>query len=366
MNPNDCSRRTFLGMAALTASAIAGCAAVEPPAQSRSHEVTTVESSEIDEDRFADLYDAASDAVVELRVQIPDDPFEDGGGSGFFVDDDVIVTNAHVVRDSDMAEIRFGDDTWGDGTVIGVDPHSDLAVIETDVGNAGSSVLGLADDIPPIGTEVMAIGSPFGFSASATTGIVSGVDRSLPAPTGFSIPAAIQTDAAINPGNSGGPLMNLAGAVVGVVFAGAGENVGFAIATPLMERVLPVLIAGDEYEHAYMGVELTDVSPRIAEANDVPEAAGVYIHDVVENGPADGVLQGSTDEQMVDGEQVPVGGDVIVGIDETEIPHLDAFSTYLALETAPGDLISIDRYHEGSLDSVDLELESRPDQVSMP
>ena len=353
-------------MATVATAVVAGCAAVDPPTQSYTHEITTLESADVADDRFAALYETASEAVVELRIHVPDDPLESGGGSGFFVDDRAIVTNAHVVGDNDTAEIRYPDDTWGNGTVIGIDPHSDLAVIVPDDQNEQTSILGLSDDVPPVGTEVMAIGSPFGFSASATTGIVSGMNRSLPAPTGFSIPAAIQTDAAINPGNSGGPLIDLAGTVIGVVFAGAGENVGFAISTPLMDRVLPVLMEGDEYEHSYMGVELTDVSPRIADANDVPEASGVYIHDIVDNGPADGILQGSTDEQMMDGEQVPVGGDVIVAIDEIAVPHLDAFSTLLALETSPGDQIEIERYQDGSLETVELELASRPDQAGMP
>lgn len=362
MSRYQSSRRSFiLGAAAAISGGLAGCAAVEPPGGEPERRPARVETRDATDDRFVSLYEAVNHAVVEIRVQIPEGPFDEGGGSGFFIDNDIIVTNSHVVLEQDRIEIRYANDSWDDGTVLGRDPHSDLAVIKADNGWDESEILGIVEDFPRVGEEVMAIGSPLGFSASASTGIVSGIDRSLPAPHGFSIPAAIQTDAAVNPGNSGGPLVNLDGVVLGVVFAGAGGSMGFAISGALANRVLPVLRTGETFEHSYLGVRLADVTPRVATANELPEVSGVYIHQVLTGGPADDILHGTTDEQFIDGQVAPVGGDVIRRMNETEIPHLDALSTFLALETDPGDVIDIDLYRDGEPTTVSLELGTRPE-----
>lgn len=365
MSEPPITRRRFLLGAAATLP-LAGCAAVEPPGQPDSEGPTTVQSRSADDDRFVALYEAVREAVVELRFQVPENPFEDGGGSAFFIDAETLVTNAHVTGGRDRIDVRFADETWGDGEVIGEDPHSDLAVVEVDPPADAVETLALAESFPTVGEEVMAIGSPLGFSASASTGVVSGINRSLPAPTGFSVPAAIQTDAAVNPGNSGGPLITLDGTVVGVVFAGATETIGFAISTPLANEVLPVLQEGATYDHSYMGVQLREMTPSLARVNDVPEATGIYIHEALPDEPADGVLQGTEDITTVEGEQLPVGGDVIFAMDGTEIPHMDALSAFLALETSPGDEIELSIYRDGEPETVILELGTRPETVGMP
>ncbi len=354
-------RRFVTAMAGAIAGGFAGCAAVEPPAQTTGGDGLVAQTRSTDEDRFVALYDVVRDSVVELRVALPESPFEEAGGSGFFIDDDTIVTNAHVVLDTDVIDIRYADETWTEGAVIGQDIHSDLAVVEVDERFDAAEPLAFLDSFPKIGEETMAIGSPLGFSASATTGIVSGVNRSLPTPTGFSVPAAIQTDAGINPGNSGGPLVDLAGNIIGVVFAGAGENIGFAISGPLCNRVLPVLQNGDTFDHSYMGVYMVEVTPRLARANDLPEASGIYIQEVVPDGPADGTLEETVEQTTVDGMRVPVGGDVILAMNDESIPHMDALSAYLALETDPGDVLELTIYREGEETTVDLELGTRPE-----
>lgn len=362
MSEDEATRREFVAAAgAAMVGGLAGCAAVEPPSQTPGEEPLVAQSRAAEEDRFVSLYEAVRDSVVELRVAIPDNPFEDAGGSGFFIDDGTIVTNAHVVFDRDRVDVRYADDSWDEGTVIGLDIHSDLAVIETDEGFAEAQPLAFVDDFPQIGEEAMAIGSPLGFSASATTGIVSGVNRSLPTETGFAVPAAIQTDAGVNPGNSGGPLVNLAGSVMGVVFAGAGQNLGFAISAPLATRVVPMLQQGEEFEHSYMGTHLVEVSPRLAAANDLPDARGVYVHEVLPEGPADGVLNGSTGQTTMDGQPVPTGGDVILTMDDQPIDHMDQLSGFLALETDPGDVITLTLSRDDTERTVDLELGTRPD-----
>ena len=363
--PDTVSRRSVLGLvgsAALTG--MAGCAAVEPPQTGGEPTATTPTNSSIDTGRFEQLFEAVSTAAVEIRVTDETEfgPME-AGGSGFAIDGGSIVTNAHVVMEESHVEIRYHEETWGEGTVVGTDLHSDLAVVHPADPPADLGSVSFIEGFPSIGEEVMAIGAPLGFGGSASTGIVSGIDRSLPSPSGFSVPAAIQTDAAVNPGNSGGPLVNLAGDVIGVVFAGAAENIGFAISAPISNRVIPVLDRGATYEHSYLGVQLMDVTPRIADANNAAIDAGVYIDSIVEDGPAASVLEGSADEEIRDGEQIPIGGDIIRGMNGTDIPHMDALSAFLALETEPGEELVIDIIREGTEQTVDLTLGARPESA---
>ena len=363
MERDDTTRRRFLATVGLTgATAIAGCAGLEAPRESlnAATENATVENP-ADDTTFVELYDAISPGVVEL-VRHGGSPFEPDGGSGFLIDDDVIVTNAHVIEGVDSVDVRFHDGEWTNGTVVQSDMHSDLAVIEPQTIVDSAEILPFEADLPDIGSPVMAIGAPFGLAGSASTGIVSGVNRSLPSPTGFSIPAAIQTDAAVNPGNSGGPLMDTKGRVRGVVFAGAGENLGFAISSQLATRVVPTLRAGREFEHSYLGVAMANVTPPLAEANDLDEIRGILIERVIDDTPADGVLQGSAEDVRINGGQVPVGGDVIRAIDDQSIDTVDDLSTHLALATDPGDVIAIDLVRDGESETVDLELGVRPDE----
>jgi S1-C subfamily serine protease len=207
---------------------------------------------------------------------------------------------------------------------------------------------------------VVAVGNPFGLSGSVSAGIVSGQNRTLPAANGFSIPDAVQTDAAVNPGNSGGPLVDLDGDVVGVVNAGGGDNIGFAISAAVVKRVIPALIQRGNYAHSYMGVELTSVTPPLVEANDLSTPWGVYIDSALPDAPADGVLEGSTGTRFVDGQRVPVGGDVVLRMDGTAIPTQQALSSFLALETSPQDTVDVEVVRDGRRQTVQLTLGRRP------
>ena len=239
--------------------------------------------------------------------------------------------------------------------------YSDLAVVQIDDKPSRATPLDLIDGEVAVGQEVVAIGNPLGLSGSISAGIVSGVDRTLPAANNFSIPDAVQTDAAVNPGNSGGPLMTLDSRVAGIINSGSGDNIGFAISAALMRRVVPALISDGEYEHAYMGVRLTDVTPLIAEANDLSNARGVYMDEIVDGGPSDGVLQGSTGSERINGTEAPVGGDVVVRMGGEPIRSQQVLSTYLALATSPGDTIPVEVVRDGSRTTVRLTLGSRPD-----
>src|SRR3954447_1004871 len=158
----------------------------------------------------AAIYAAARESVVSVKTS-------EGSSTGFVVDaDGTIVTNAHVVGSAKTVQVQFADDETAQGTVGGVDTSSDLALVKVDT-TRKLKALSLADSSTVrTGQLAVAIGSPFGLSQTATSGIVSGTGRHIQAPDGFQIDSVIQTDASINPGNSGGPLLDATGKVIGV------------------------------------------------------------------------------------------------------------------------------------------------------
>jgi S1-C subfamily serine protease len=307
----------------------------------------------------ADVYSSTIDSVAQIQVYTSAP--NPARGTGFVYSDEYVVTNQHVVVGAETVFLRFRESEWLSAEVVGTDVYSDLAVISVSDLPDSATPLALAESDPSVGTEVVAIGNPFGYSGSVSAGIVSGVNRTLPAPNNFSIPDAIQTDAAVNPGNSGGPLVTLEGDVVGVINSGGGDNIGFAISAPFARRVIPALLEDGEFEHSYMGVRLRTVGPLLAEANDVEERVGVYIALVRDGGPSDGVLRGSTGETSVAGQSgVETGGDIVVALDDTPIPTREALASFLALQTSPGDTIDVTVLQDGEEQTVELTLGSRP------
>jgi len=312
--------------------------------------------------RYTRVYRNTVDSVVLIRAFTA---FGAGSGSGFaYSSDGFVVTNQHVVENATKLEVRYSQGDWRTAEVVGTDYYSDLAVLRVEDPPEYVDPLPLVETEPPIGTEIVAIGNPFGLEKSISAGIVTGTNRSIEVNNqrqgGFSIPDAVQTDAALNPGNSGGPLLTLDGRVVGVVRSGGGDNVGFGISAALTRRVADSLIGDGDYEHSYMGVSLTSVSPTIAEANDLEEVRGVIIVQVLDGGPSEGVLEGSTPEE-IDDVPVPVGGDVVVAMDGTRIDTRNELSTFLALETSPGDTISVTVIRNDERQEVDLALGDRPE-----
>ncbi len=182
---------------------------------------------------FEQLYHETIPSVVSIYVD-SDHRRPGGAGSGFVYDAEHVITNQHVVGTVEEVDLRFSDDSWSVGRVIGTDPHTDLAAIRVDDLPADAVPLPTAENPPNPGEPVAALGNPMGLDGTITTGIVSGVNRSSPTGSGFTIPDTVQTDAPINPGNSGGPLVTLERDVVGVNRAKAGENIGFAISAAVV------------------------------------------------------------------------------------------------------------------------------------
>ncbi len=209
-------------------------------------------------------------------------------GTGFVVDGQGhIVTASHVVDGASSITVKFSDGTARQATVTGKDDATDVAVLKVNPSGLTLHPLKLASSGSlDVGQALAAIGDPFGYARSISTGIVSGVDRTISAPNGFTVAHAVQTDAALNPGNSGGPLLNAKGEVVGIVDqiatdgnADQSSGVGFAVPIDLVKSQLSTLEAGQKVEHAYIGVATSD-APN--------QTGGAAIGQVTSGGPAAG------------------------------------------------------------------------------
>ena len=291
------------------------------------------------------IYAAAKDSIVPVRVR---GVTSQGSGTGFVIDSGgVIVTNAHVVKDAQDVQVRL-DDTGGyvDADVVGTDVSSDLAVLRVRSSAAAKlKPLALADsDKVRVGDATLAIGYPLGLnrSASVSSGIVSGLGRSIDAANNFSIDKVIQTDAAINPGNSGGPLLDSAGRVIGVntaiLTAGGGGSVGvgFAVPSNTVREVVPRLESGGTVRRAYLGVQTRESQTE----------PGAFVAALTPNAPA-----------AAGGVQA---GDTIVGVAGTPVSIPEDISSAIA-DRKPGDEVEIDVKRAGARVTLRVKLGTRPE-----
>ncbi len=301
-----------------------------------------------------------------------------GEGSGFVWDRlGHIVTNDHVVSGASKLQVVFADGTALDAQLIGTDPDSDIAVIKVDPQLASLTPVELGDMAEvQVGDMAIAIGNPFGLEGTMTRGIVSALGRTIPSQTSFSIPEAIQTDAAINPGNSGGPLLNERGQVIGVndqiqSSSGTNSGVGFAIPVSIMERVVPALIRNGRYEHAYLGMSGGAYTRAWAEALGLPaDVKGIYVLSVTANGPVAraGLRTGTANTEIALGTSrtgttyLQRGSDLITAVDGRPVTRMDDLLVYLEEQTAPGQTIKLTVLRDGVQQTIPVQLEARPSQ----
>ena len=291
-------------------------------------------------------------------------------GSGFVVDKDgTIVTNAHVVEGADNVEVRFDENgEFIKADVKGVDTSTDVAVLKIDPSKVSDlTPLPLGDSSKlEVGDPVIAIGNPFGYSKTVTTGIVSGLQREIQAPNGFTIPDVIQTDASINPGNSGGPLLDANGRVIGInsqIATGGGQGsvgIGFAVPVNTAKQLLPDLKAGETIQRAYLGVQMQDVTTQLAQDLNLASDKGALVVNVTNGSPADkaGLRGGRTET----GQGVPAGGDLIVAVDGKSVSDSSAVASAIA-QKRPGDTAEITYYRGDSKKTVTVDLAKRPTSV---
>ena len=178
--------------------------------------------------------------------------------------------------------------------------------------------------------------------------------REAPRQGSFSIPDIIQTDAPINPGNSGGPLLDLRGEVIGMntaIFSSTGESagVGFAIPSNTLNKVVPALVSTGVYQHPWLGISGTDVTPEIAEALGLMEAKGFLVTDITSGSPADKAgIRGGYKIDNIDGREIALGGDIITGIDNRTVTSIENILTYLGNEKQAGDTVQLNILRDGS------------------
>ncbi len=307
--------------------------------------------------------------------ELPQMPLQ-GVGSGFVWDGEGhIVTNNHVVDGAEKIRVTFHDDTTVLAEVVGTDPHSDLAVLKVDVPAGLLRPVTLADSTAvKVGEIAFAIGNPFGLEGTMTVGFISALGRSLPVSSGarmfvpsYTIPDIIQTDAPINPGNSGGVLVDDLAQVIGVPTAiespvGANAGIGFAVPSVIVEKVVPVLIAEGSYEHPWLGISGTTLGFELAEAMGFgADQRGVLISEVVVDSPSEQAgLRGADEQVQIEGFDVGVGGDVIVGIDDVAVQKFNGLVTYLARSTEVGQTVTLTILRDGEEETVAVTLAARP------
>ena len=315
--------------------------------------------------------------------------------------------------------VAFEDGTIYPATLVGADRFSDIAVIDIPDDAKNKLVplpIGNSSELR-VGQQVVAIGNPFGLSGSMTEGIVSGLGRLIPSsedeqqlpplpdgipipPPGepsipglppqdqlppslpptvpddltqtqrrgsFSIPDIIQTDAPINPGNSGGPLLDLRGEVIGMntaIFSSTGESagVGFAIPSNTLQKVIPSLISSGVYQHPWLGISGTDVTPEIAEALGFNESRGFLVTDITSESPADKAgIRGGYKIDNINGREIALGGDIIVAIDNNTVRKIDDILSYLEREKNVGDNVQLTVLRNGSIqETLPTTLAARP------
>lgn len=266
-------------------------------------------------------------------------------GSGFLISQDgYILTNAHVVKGADKITAVLNDGREIDATLIGADPHTDIAVVKIEGQGFPFLQLGNSDELD-VGEWVIAIGSPFQLEASVTVGVVSAKGRQNLKITDFE--DFIQTDAAINPGNSGGPLLNLQSEVIGINTAivslrsGGYMGIGFAIPSNLIKVIMKQIIDKGSVTRGFLGVSLQPVDKDIADAFSLPKPEGALISEVVKDSPADkaGLKQ----------------GDIILEYNNAPIKSLQTFRNEISL-MPPGSQIALKVNRKGQIVPITVSL----------
>jgi S1-C subfamily serine protease len=312
------------------------------------------------------LYERVSPSVVYIVVKTGG-LTGSGSGSGFVWDTEGhIVTNNHVVESASRIEVRFADDTTAEAELVGRDPDNDLAVIKVDVPAGRLHPVQLGDsDALQVGQLAIAIGNPFGFDQTMTTGIVSGLGRVVRQQSGFSLPQLIQTDAAINPGNSGGPLLDSHGRVIGVttlIYSNSGSNagVGFAVPVNTVKRVVPSLMTTGRYADPWLGIQGTSITSLLAEELGLAVEQGVLVQTVVQGGPAAKAgLQGGNRQVRIEDTFMATGGDIILAIDGVSVQDMDDLIVYLA-DTSVGQRVTLTVLRNGRQQRIEVRLGERP------
>jgi S1-C subfamily serine protease len=318
------------------------------------------------------VYRQASPAVANILTKATEydffmDPVPvEGAGSGFVIDPrGYILTNFHVVEGAQSIEVVLGDQTHFPAKFIGADQRNDVALLKIDPKAKHLVALSLGDSGKlQVGQKVLAIGNPFGFQSTLTTGVVSALGRTVQTSQTTFIDEAIQTDAAINRGNSGGPLINSHGEVIGINSAiytpsGTTAGIGFAIPINTAKNIANDLMTDGRVHRAFLGVETLPIGGWLSEALDLPVKEGLLVERATKGGPAAAAGVHGGDRVAEAGmRRIAIGGDVITAIDNQKVAtQLDV---NLALNhKRPGDTVTVTVYRGGKKMDIPVKLGER-------
>lgn len=339
---------------------------------------------------LADLFQAVSPSVVQIQVRssspvrqsqfngrnpFEGTPFEDffgkgipgrdgqqqqgeapdrfGSGSGFFIEGGYIVTNNHVVDDAKKMTVVLDDGRELQGTLVGTDPKTDLAVLKVSGSNIPRGLPWGDSNTARPGDSVFAVGAPFGLGNTVTAGIVSARGRNI---NSGQYDDFIQVDAPINPGNSGGPLFDQTGSVIGVnsaIYSPTGGNVGigFSIPADLAKNIVQQIITHGSVERGWLGVGIGPVTPDIASSLNLASAKGALVNSVTDGSPASkaGVKE----------------GDVILHFGEREIAHVQDLTRAVA-DTKAGTTRDLKIMRDGRQQTLKVNIEGLKDEGAKP
>jgi S1-C subfamily serine protease len=348
--------------------------AAEAPGASPSHAVATEHNERLTEDEAINvrIYRQASPAVANILTKATEydffmDPVPvEGAGSGFVIDPrGYILTNYHVVAAAQSIEVILGDKTRSPAKYIGADQRNDVALIKIDPKGKQLASLPLGDSSTlQVGQKVLAIGDPFGFQSTLTTGVVSALGRTVQTSDTTFIDDAIQTDASINRGNSGGPLIDSHGDVIGINSAiytpsGTTAGIGFAIPINTAKLIANDLMTEGKVRRAYLGVRTIQVAGWLSEALDLPVQEGLLVEQATKGSPAASAgIRGGDRVAQAGMRRIMIGGDVIVGIEGQKVSNQFDID-YILNRKRPGDTITVTLYRGAKKLDVPVKLGER-------
>ena len=327
-----------------------------------------------DEQNNIGIYKNARDATVNITsVVYREDWFfrvypAEGTGSGFIIKPTgEILTNNHVVSGTAELTVTLADKKVYKAKVLGTDPRNDLALIRIDTGRKLPSLpLGNSDALV-VGQKVLAIGNPFRFEGTLTTGVVSSLGRTIDTEENRRLEGMIQTDAAINPGNSGGPLLDSHGNVIGINTAIYGQQgsigIGFAMPINRAKSMLEEFQQHGNISRPTLGIRTVYVAGDLAGMLDLPSQGGLLIQGVERGSAAEGAgLRGPSRMVIVGGFQLGIGGDLILAADGQNIEDNNTLPTLLNRKRG-GDMLELTIYRNGQTQKVRVKLGEAPQQL---
>jgi S1-C subfamily serine protease len=320
------------------------------------------------------VYEQLNEAVVNITTEImainwflEAVPQEGSSGSGSIIDTrGYVLTNTHVIKDARKVFINLADGSQFEGSLIGMDPENDLAVLKFDPPSGTQlRTVPFGDSANlKVGQKVLAIGNPFALKGTLTHGIVSGLGRPIKTSNQNVIRDMIQTDASINPGNSGGPLLDSQGRMIGIntmIYSpsGGSAGVGFAVPVNTAKRVVAELIAYGKVRRGWIDASVVQIFPALVSYAKLPVSAGLLVSRTKRSGYAEqaGIRQGS-EPVRYGTTMIYLGGDIITSVDGMKTETLA--DLYSALEdNKPGERVAVELIRGGKAVKLDLILADR-------